>query len=86
MGTGGGKEGSSREDGKRASEGSIEITSTTQHPFPGGITFSSTVAHSAYGRALGGADLPLYPRPPSSVGQKGDQMTGARLVRGLIPW
>ena len=46
---GGGKEGSSREDGKRASEGSIEITSTTQHPFPGGITFSSTVAHSAYG-------------------------------------
>lgn len=48
-GDGGGKEGSPREVGKTASEGSMEITSTTQHPFPGGITFSSTVAHSAYG-------------------------------------
>ena len=33
----------------RASEGSIEITFATQHPLSGGITFSSTVAHSAYG-------------------------------------
>ena len=48
-GAGVGKEGSSREDGKRASEGSIEITFATQHPLSGGISFSSTVAHSAYG-------------------------------------